>query len=91
MVGTRAKLLYTIEMVLLKSKISDELPKGTIFAKHQIKKLERFVRFAVYCYFPWWATAPVSSIALCNDLLLLKSLYNYRKIEPNANAAINAF
>ena len=58
---------YTIEKVLLKSKISDELPKGTISAKHQIKKLEQFVRFAVYCYFPWWATAPVSLSAPCNN------------------------
>lgn len=87
-----AKLLYSIKMVLLASKISDELPKGSVFVKHQIKKLQRFVRFAVFCYFPWWATATVSSSAPCNDLLLLESLLRYRTVDATcANAAIKAF
>ena len=38
------------------------------------------------------ATAPVSSRALSNDLLLLKSLYEYRKVDKVcADAAIDAF
>ena len=57
-----------------------------------MKKLNRFVQFATFCYFPWWTTAPISSSALLNDLLLLKSLYKYRKVDKVcADAAINAF
>ena len=87
-----AKLLYAIKMVLLATKIREELPKGAVFASQQLKKLNRFVQFAIFCYFPWWTTAPVSSSAPSNDLLLLKSLYGYRKVEKVcADAAINAF
>ena len=47
-----AKLLYAIKMVLLATKIREELPKGAVFASQQLKKLNRFVRFATFCYFP---------------------------------------
>ena len=87
-----AKLLYSIKMVLLDSKIKHELPKGSVFAAHQSKKLKRFVQFAVFCYFPWWATAPVTSSAPYNDVLLLKGLEKYKQIDQVcANAAIKAF
>ena len=86
-----AKLLYTIKMVLLASKINEELPKGAVFAKNQLPKLIRFVKFAIFCYVPWWSTAPVSSSAPYNDLLLLKTFENYRNIDKiSADAAIKA-
>ena len=87
-----AKLLYAIKMVLLATKIREELPKGDVFAFQQLKKLNRFVQFATFCYFPWSTTAPVSSSAPSNDLLLLESLYEYRNVdEVCADAATNAF
>ena len=87
-----AKLLYAIKMVLLATKIREELPKGAVFASQQLKKLNRFVQFATFCYFSWCTTALISSSAPLNDLLLLKSLYEYRKVDKVcADAAINAF
>ena len=72
-----------------KTKIKKELPKDAAFASQQ---LNRFVPFATFCYFSWWTTAPVSSSAPSNDLLLLKRMYEYRKVDKAcADAAINAF
>ena len=42
---------------------------GKIFGKGQQEKIQRFVKFVVFCYIPWWLTAPVSSSASKNDLL----------------------
>ena len=54
--------------------------------------MKRFVQFAVFCYFPWWSTAPVTSSAPHNYLLLLKSLENYKQYDKVcAGAAIKAF
>lgn len=54
-----AKLLYAIKMDLLGTNILGELPKGAIFASCQLQKIRRFVQFVVFCYIPWWLTAPV--------------------------------
>ena len=57
-----------------------------------MNQLKRFVRFAVFCYFPWWATAPVPSSAPFNDIMLLKNLFDFKKVDkPCAEVAINAF
>ena len=86
-----SKLLYTTEMVLLSTKISD-LPRGTVFASGQLDKILRFVQFVMYCYIPWWLTAPVSSAAPLNYLTLINNLIEYQGVDKVcADAAIKAF
>ena len=86
-----AKLLYAIKMILLASKIA-ELPKGSIFARGQLPKLQRFVQFVIFCYVPWWLTSPVPSSAPKNDQLLLNSLIEYKDLDSSvADVALKAF
>ena len=63
---------------LLSNKISKELPKGTVFGSQQLQKIRRFVQFFVFCYVPWWTTAPVSSTAPKNDVIMIESLLSYK-------------
>lgn len=87
-----SKLLYTAKIELLSKKITQELPKGAVFAAGQQQKVKRFVQFFVFCYVSWWLTAPVPATAPLNDLILINNLINYRKIDkPCADAAIKAF
>ena len=72
-----AKILYCIKIVLLDTKIM-EFAKGKIVSTTQMKKLKQFVQFVIYCYIPWWLTAPVSSAAPSNDLKLANSFIEYR-------------
>ena len=68
-----------------------ELPKGAVFGAGQAEKVQRFVRFVVLCYASWWLTAPVPAEAPCNDLVLLKALYEYLEVdEACARAAFAA-
>ena len=86
-----SKILYTMKMVLLNRKIL-ELPKGTVFAAQQFSKICKFLQFVVYCYVPWWLTAPVPTSAPINDLKFVKTLIEYKKIDSGiANAALGGF
>ena len=87
-----SKLLSSIKIVMLGTKIQSDLPKNAVFTARQLTRLEQFVKFAVYCYIPWWLTWPVPSHAPSNDLALLKALKGYETIDPvAANAALKAF
>ncbi len=72
-----AKLLYSIKMDLLGDKIINELPKGSIFCRNQRNLIHRFVTFIIYCYVPWWLTAPISSSTPENDLHLINSIIHF--------------
>ena len=89
------KLLYAIKMDLLSKKILTEFPAGTVFGKNknrQDKKIERFVKFAIFCYVSWWLTSPVPAYAPSNDLAFLKDLEHYRQFdEPLVQAALGKF
>ena len=76
-----AKILYSIKMVLLSDKINDELPKGSVFASGQLKKIQRFVKFCVFVYVPWWLTAPIASAAPHNDLVFIKILADFSLVD----------
>lgn len=84
-----AKLLYSIKIVLLKKQIL-ALPKN-IITKIQMKKMERFSEFVIYCYVPWWLKASISTAAASNDLNLIKDLRSYEIEDPTiAKAALTA-
>ena len=87
-----SKLLSSLKIVMLSTKIDTELPKNAVFTARQLTALERFVKFVVYCYVPWWLTSPVPSHAPSNDLALLKALKEYEVIDSvAANTALKAF
>ena len=77
-----SKIFYIMKMVFLNRKIM-EFPKGTIFAAQKFTKICKFVQFVVYCYVPWWLTAPVSTSASINDLKLVKTLIEYKERQFN--------
>ena len=82
-----AKLLYSIKMTLLKKQILD-MKISTIT---QMKKIDRFSEFIVYCYVPWWITATITTAAPINDLKLMKILRSYDETDPIlAKAAFTA-
>ena len=66
-----AKILFCIKIVLLHRQIK-KLPKGKLLVVTQLNKIRKFVQFVVYCYIPWWLTAPVSSAAPGYDVNLIK-------------------
>ena len=100
-----AKLLYTIKMVLLQEKIENELPPGSVFEatgkikrrckikkETQVEKLARLCKFVVAVYIPWWITCGSGPDAAEHDLLLLKLISSYRKIDKQiAKTAFEAF
>ncbi len=84
-----SKLLYSIKMNLLGDKIINELPKGSIFCRNQRNLIHRFIPFIIYCYVPWWLTAPISSSAPENDLHLINSIIHKEMRDPViSNAAL---
>ena len=57
-----------------------------------MKKIRRFVKFAIFCCIPWWLTAPVSSAAPKNGRLLINSFLEYQeKDQVIASAALKSF
>ena len=87
-----AKLLYAIKMVLLGSIIQSDFPQGQIFGRGQLVKLKRFVLFVVFCYVPWWLTSPIPSSAPKNNLILIRSLSEYKSFDCTiATSALKAF
>ena len=51
---------YAIPMVLLKTKIANELGRDTvIMTKAQVPLLERFVKFICIVYVKWWIRCPL--------------------------------
>ena len=84
-------MIYALKIDLLGSKILEELPRGAVFAVQQQKKIQQFVQFVVFCYIPWWITAPIPSRAPENDVMLIESLQQYRTIDSIcADAAIKS-
>jgi hypothetical protein len=70
-----SKLLYSMKIVLLSDKILAELPEGAVFRVGQLAKLQRFVRFVVVVYIPWWISCSQACDAPVNDLKLLKIIH----------------
>ena len=85
-----AKLLYSMKMVMLSDKIGNELPRGAVFASGQIQKLERFVKFVLLVYVPWWISCTSAADAPVNDLMLVHKLQSYED-EVIGKAALKAF
>ena len=94
-----ARILCTIKMVLLQSKINAELPPGAVFdsigkikrkskksKETQVENLGRLCKFLVAVYVPWWITCGSATDAAENDLLFMGS---YRQIDEQI--AISAF
>ena len=92
-------------MVLLQEKIENELPPGSVFEatgkikrrckikkETQVEKLARLCKFVVAVYIPWWITCGSGPDAAEHDLLLLKLISSYRKIDKQiAKTAFEAF
>ena len=85
-----AKILYSIKIVLLQRQIAT-LPRGTITTPAQLKKIVRFVQFIVFCYVPWWLTAPSPAAAPANDIRLINTLLKFKSVDDVvASAALRA-
>ena len=85
------KLIYCLKMVLLGQKVMRELEKGAVFGAQQLPKLERFAKFVVFCYIPWWLKCPLAADAPSNDLQLLEDLKGYASLDKeSATSAFNA-
>jgi hypothetical protein len=82
-----AKLLYSIKMNLLQTKIMNELPKGSVFRKGQEQKVSRFVKFVVFVYFPWWITCSSAKDAPVNDCKFIAELLQYSQIDQQISAS----
>ena len=84
-----AKILYSMKIVMLNKKIKES--GATILGRGQLTKLKKFLQFVVYCYIPWWISAPVPSAAPSNDLELVNNLLKYKSNDSvSAEAALNA-
>ena len=57
-----AKIIYAGKVVFLSD--SDQRVNAKILSRGQLPKVERFLRFVMYGYLPWWLTAPVASGAV---------------------------
>ena len=74
-----AKIIYACEVVFLSD--SDKRANTKILSRGQLPKVERFLRFVMYVYLPWWLTAPVASGAPANDLDLINKLLRCREVD----------
>ena len=74
-----AKLLYSIKMCLLQKQI-EELPRGTITAPNQMKKIQEFVIFVTTIYSHWWMTCTSAVDASWNDLQLYHRVLRYELV-----------
>lgn len=69
---------YAIPMVLLKTKIANELGRDTvIMTKAQVPLLERFVKFICIVYVKWWIRCPLPAEFGLSDLQLLEDIRSY--------------
>ena len=72
------KCNYAIPMVLMKTKIANELGRETvIMTKKQLGLLERFVKFICVVYAKWWITCPLPAECGLADLQLLEAIRSY--------------
>ena len=72
-----AKLLYSLKMVLMRDMIAKDLPKGAVFRCGQLNKLNRFVKFVLSVYIPWWIKSPLVAAAPINDTKLLQDISSF--------------
>ncbi|CAL4156319.1 unnamed protein product [Meganyctiphanes norvegica] len=86
-----SKMIFSIKLDWLSNNII-EASNYTVYGSGQQEKIIRFVWLFIFCYVPWWLTAPISASAPSNDLLLIKILINYRKKDKLCeDAAMKAF
>ncbi len=86
-----AKLLYSIKICLLEEQIQG-LPRGSITAPHQVKKIREFVIFVTTIYSTWWMTCASVADAPWNDLQLVYKLIRYDEVNEHISAsALRAF
>ena len=74
-----AKIIYACKVVFLSD--SDQRANTKILSRGKRPKVERFLRFVMYVYLPWWLTAPVASRAPVNDLELINKLLTCREVD----------
>ena len=74
-----AKIIYACKVVFLSD--SDQRANTKILSRGHRPKVERFLRFVMYVYLPWWLTASVASGAPANDLELINKLLRYREVD----------
>ena len=82
-----AKILYAIKIVLMYRKFGSG--NITVLGRGQLALLQRFVKFVVTVYVPWWLTASVASSAPCNDLAFINTALEYED-RPISKAALTA-
>ena len=63
-----AELLYAIKF------LGFPRPRGLFSQFNNLKKLQRFILFSVFCYVPWCLTSLVVLACPLNDLKLFKAL-----------------
>ncbi|XP_076029185.1 uncharacterized protein LOC143018031 [Oratosquilla oratoria] len=73
----KAKLLYTLKIVLLSFMTQEEFPRAEIATETQIIKLKNFAVFTFAVYAPWWLVCPVPASAPLNDLHLVEILAEF--------------
>ena len=74
-----AKIIYACKVVFLSD--SDQRANTKILSRGQLPKVERFPRFVMYVYLPWWLTAPVALGAPANDPELINKLLTCREVD----------
>lgn len=77
------KLLHSLKIVILE----DSLPTD-ILRRGQIEKVQRFVKFFVFCYVPWWFTCPIGTSAARNDLQFYNIVCEFEAIDGNISKAV---
>lgn len=68
-----SNIIYCIKMLLLKDQLKDNL--------FDFKSIERFVIFSIKCYIRFWFTCESITQAPTNDLLMVKSILNFKDKE----------
>ena len=77
------KLLHSLKIVILE----ESLPTD-ILRRGQIEKVQRFVKFFVFCYVPWWFTCPIGTSAARNDLQFYNAVCKFEAIDGKISKAV---
>ena len=72
-------IIYACKAVFLSD--SDQGANTKILSRGQRPKVERFLRFVMYVYLPWWLTAPVASGESANDPELINKPLTCREVD----------
>ena len=71
------KIIYSLKVILLNKYVIAHLAQGAVFTSDQLDKLQRFVKFCIEVYLPWWYKADEVADAPKNDFVLVKNIRKF--------------